>query len=142
MTRKDAVDFWAMTTNPSSSVAHAYKDGAAICGSPLLASLTRWETPGFNVCMKCRAIWDALPQGEEVTTQNCASNLLEDVEAFASALIRHQLLDFDAWHDAENYDGGFEQDRVREFFNELTKTACNEPLKVHSEGPQGNDAAR
>ncbi len=58
--RRECVDFWAMTTNTSSSAAHAYKGGKAICGSPLKASRQRWETPGCIGCKKCLKIWKAL----------------------------------------------------------------------------------
>lgn len=61
-TRSEQVDFWAMTTTVSSSVAHAFKDGKAICGSPLQASPTRWDTPGYIGCKKCLKIWLSLPK--------------------------------------------------------------------------------
>lgn len=50
-------DFWATPTNRSSNVAHAYKNGAAICGSPLSPTKQRWDTPGFIGCKKCVRIW-------------------------------------------------------------------------------------
>lgn len=51
------IDFWAFTTNKSSSAAHAYRNGQAICGSPLEASphSPRWPTPGCIGCKKCLA---------------------------------------------------------------------------------------
>ena len=50
------VDFWAVPSHKSSNAAHAYKDGKALCGSPLEASSLHWEAPGCLGCKKCKKI--------------------------------------------------------------------------------------
>ncbi len=50
------VDFWAVPSHKSSNAAHAYKDGKAVCGSPLEPSQQKWERPGIIGCKKCLKI--------------------------------------------------------------------------------------
>jgi hypothetical protein len=48
--------YWAFTTNVSSNRWHAYRDGHAICGSPLRPVMSEaiQEFPGVHVaCKKC-----------------------------------------------------------------------------------------
>lgn len=57
MSDDTTIDFWASNRNISSNALHAYKDGKAICGSPLEPSTPRFETPGCIGCKKCIKIW-------------------------------------------------------------------------------------